>query len=271
LLFLSGSAKAKAAKAGIGLSDIEDDSGTEGEYEEQEEEDDEELEEDQAEADNMGKSTPAKKKSTPGKAAKSVLTPDDLADNLGEMSLGTSGNGPVFSMNFIFPYMLSIYNESVDIIVKIEVFTPLLPKDYFIPDVVAAGQRVEIRTRVPTFFYNEQRVIKSNTTTQGFNENTHEAQAFKSVCDMVDAHYGLANHVYGDKPMVIKLPFTCEERILSWECQAFRNKCGDLQTQLDARQYHHVLTIKCMKLKTKRRSEGAFRIIDSDDEEDMDD
>jgi hypothetical protein len=31
LLFLSGSAKAKAAKAGIGLSDIEDDSGTEDE------------------------------------------------------------------------------------------------------------------------------------------------------------------------------------------------------------------------------------------------
>ena len=69
--------------------------------------------------------------------------------------------------------------------------------------------------------------------------------------------------------MVVKLPFVCEERIVSSECQALQNKCGDLQTQLDARQYTMFLQIKCMKLKTKRRTEGAFRIIDSDDEEDM--
>ncbi len=200
--------------------------------------------------------TPGKKKETPAKAAKAVLSTDALSSKMEDISITTAN----FNMDFMFPYLVTVYNEGNDIMAKIEVLTPLYPRDYFIPDIVS-GKRVEIRTKVPSFFYNERRLKKAYSGTEGFNENTHEAQAFKSVCDSVDTYYGFSDHIYGENAMVVKLPFVCEERIVSWECQAHRNRHPDLEKQLNHKQFHNILTIKCMKLKTKRRMKGAFRVV----------
>jgi hypothetical protein len=44
---------------------------------------------------------------------------------------------------------------------------------------------METSIRAPGFFTDEKRVLKSRSGVNGFNQNTHEAQAFKDVCEQI--------------------------------------------------------------------------------------
>ena len=127
--------------------------------------------------------------------------------------------------------------------IKAEVYVPTLPRNFFILEIVNGGLGLEVRIEMPSFFVKEERVIQSNNHVRGFNQNTHEAQAFKDVSQEIDKHFGMTNHIFGDNPFVIDLPFTCEERIVSWELQAYHNDLGDLTDELGGQQFHMVLVV----------------------------
>jgi hypothetical protein len=263
-----GSKAAKAAQEGVSLSDISDDDN--GGFEEEEEEEDEELDvefEEEALPTMAPRNTPSKKKAMPSKA--SAPSPaQDITNQMNHLSIGKKS--PFFCMDFKLPYIISTYNESVDIICKVEVFVPTLPESYFILDVISAGTQLELRIQIPQFFTNEDRVMKGKGNVHGFNINTHEAQAFKDVCEDIDAHFGMVNHIFGDNPFVIDLPFPCEERVVEWGLQAYNNKFGNLKDKLKAKQYHGVLLIKLQQLKTKHRTAGRFEVVVDDDDDDSD-
>jgi hypothetical protein len=46
-----------------------------------------------------------------------------------------------------------------------------------------------------------------------------QAQSFKKVCQTVDNHYGHQDEIFCEPQMIPLLPFSCEERIVTWEIQ----------------------------------------------------
>jgi hypothetical protein len=146
---------------------------------------------------------------------------------------------------------------------------PLLPQEYFTPDIENGRRTLSLKIQVPAFLVDESRVIESN---EGFSQNSSEAQAFKNVCEKVysDHHGLLANNLFG-KPFEITMPFVCEVRITHWKIQADANKLGSLSEEL-GNQFHCLLTVLVVqrKLRTKRVTKGGFHNVDppSDEEDD---
>ena len=70
--------------------------------------------------------------------------------------------------------------------------------------------------------------MKFNHGVAGFNQNTHQAQAFKGRSEEIlsDNNMNLSS-IFG-RPMEIAMPFVCEECIVSWEVQAYPNEMGTL-------------------------------------------
>ena len=167
---------------------------------------------------------------------------------------------PLFSMDFKLPFILTVYNDNLDQMVKVEVLVPTYPKEFFLPDLVSGGKKLEINIQAPPFFIDEGRVIASNAGVEGFNKNTHQAQAFKDNCESIHASFGMKNTIFG-KPMEIEMPFDCEERIVDWEIQAYPNDLGTLTDDLGGEQFHAVLVVYARKLRTKRKTHGGFRVI----------
>ena len=66
---------------------------------------------------------------------------------------------------------------------------------------------MEIQCMVPHMFANEERVLQANSENQGFNYNTHEAQAHKDACEMINNHF--LNSVMIGNNQKIKLHFPC--------------------------------------------------------------
>ena len=278
LFFVAGSAaaKAQASSRGVPLEDISDDSDTGDEFQEDGDEDDlslgsadsEEGESEDNEERMPLKKTPTKtKKATPSKAKAPVF--DDMPDLENRMKT-TSIGSQQYSLDFKLPFLLSTYSQGVDEMVKVEIYVPLLPQEYFTPDIENGGKTLSLKIQVPAFFVDELRVIKSNANVEGFSQNFSEAQAFKNVCEKVYAEHGmLVNNLFG-KPFEITMPFVCEERITHWEIQAYANKPGTLSEDLGS-QYHCLLTVVVQKLRTKRVTKGGFRIVEpaETDEEDV--
>lgn len=256
-IFFLGSAAAKAAEEGL-QDNSDNDSEEEEEFiaSEQEDEDSDLDGDEESDEEEIMPKTPAssKKKATPKKAT----AEGDLSSRMSRMQVSASKE---FSMSFKCPYILSQYNEGVDQMVKVELFVPTLPQSFFLPDVVDAGKQLEVRVQVPNFFADEDRVIESNNHVAGFNQNTHEAQAFKDVCERIDTHYGMSNEIFGDEPQLIVLPFVCEERVVEWEVQAYPNDDDDLTNNLGGQQFYLVMRVVLRKLKTKRRTAGGFRVV----------
>lgn len=262
-LSLAGSARAQAAAEGTNLEDISDDDDDANEFVDNEEEEDIDLdaddfseeEEEEEEEDTKMPPKTARKKTPPKKYAD---TADDLSSKISRMKVNEA---KPFFMCYKCPFIMTTYNEGLDIMVKIEFFVPTLPREYFIPDVVNGGWGCELRIQVPGFFVSEERVIVSNNHLQGFNQNTHEAQSYKDVCEKIDAHFGMTDMIFGDEPQVADLPYQCEERVVSWEIQGYPNDLGELTDQFGGQQFHQVLAVVMRKLKTKRRTTGGFRVV----------
>jgi hypothetical protein len=255
---LTGSAQAKAAAEGVSLEDISDDE--EDPYELEEEDDIslgsgivEEEEEVMPSKSTPKKKNPSKKVSTTG---------GDFSTDMQNLSISNKRSSKLFSMEFKLPYIMNTYNEGTDQMIKIDILVPCLPEEYFIPDVGNGGNVFELSIQVPGFFIDEERVIKKNSSITGFNQNTHEAQSFKDVCEKIDTHYGMTDKVYAEKPLSIDLPFTCEERLVDWEIQGYLNEEVADKFE-DNAQYHFVLQARLRKLKTKRRTTGTFRLVDA--------
>ena len=233
-------------------TDYEDEEEEDIDLEDFEEEDQADIEEE--ETTTMAPSS-AKKKSTPRKVAAPDPI-DDLTKSVSKMGVAPSS----FCMDFKFPFIMTTYNEHLDVMCRVEFYVPTIPKEYFIPDVIN-GNVLSLKVQVPSFFYSENRVLDSNANTNGFNQNTHEAQAFKNQCEEIDNYFGLVDAIFGDKPQEVKLPFTCEDRIVDWEFQAYPNELGDLTDEFGSLQFFGCISVKLRKLKQKRRAAGGFRII----------
>lgn len=266
-----GSEARKAAEAGkVNLEDISDDS--EDSYDNSEEEDlesesddnnednhDDEEEDFEMSSSAKKKRAPSRKTKTPTKNGDSVGVDgvDDVIQSINNMSVEEPV--PKFSMDFSLPFIMKIFKEDDDEMVGIDVFVPTLPKDYFIPDIDAQGRVFVLGIRVPNFFKDENRVLAVNEGGQ-FNRNTYEAQAYKERCEEIEEHYGFASSIFGNA-IRIKLPFQVEQRIVYWEIQGHENDLDNLTDDLGGQQYHFTLSAKLMKLKSKRRTHGGFRII----------
>jgi hypothetical protein len=99
----------------------------------------------------------------------------------------------------------------------------------------------------------------SNAGVEGLIINTHQAQEFKEQCEEIHASYSLKTSIYGN-PMIINMPFICEERSFAWKIQAYPNNIGLLYDDLGQEQ-HLVLVITVRKLQTKSKTAGGFCVI----------
>jgi hypothetical protein len=78
---------------------------------------------------------------------------------------------------------------------------------------------------------------------------------------MISKHCGFNQPLFGDNPMNVVLPFACEERLVSWELQAYANDLGDLTDNCGGQQFHGILVVILRKLGTKRKTAGGFRVV----------
>jgi hypothetical protein len=90
--------------------------------------------------------------------------------------------------------------------------------------------------------------------------NTYQAQAYRDRCEGIVTKFNNPSSIFG-KPMVIDLPFACEEHIVDWEIQAYLNDLGTLTDDLGDQRFNTVLTVFLRKLKTKRKTTGGLHVI----------
>lgn len=272
---IAGSAAAKSSQA----TDLPDDDSEDEDFIGGEEEDidlEEELDSDEVdsivndlEEDEMAPSSA--KKRTPRKAATKAqeATKAELAQVTSSLNqLKVSSSYQSFSVNQQYPFIVSTYEEGDDTMCDVYFLAPTLPKEFFLPEVTKGGSALGLSTRLPNFFRRHARILKANKDKEGFNADTSQAQGFKKVCDSIDAHYGLKDVIYSD-PQEVTLPFNVEETIVVWEIQASLNNLGKLTDDLGGQQFFYVIYVKLRKLKEKKRTAGAFRIIDDVGEDGM--
>jgi hypothetical protein len=273
-IIFTGSKQAKDQQAGLVLEEEDYDSEEDEDYEAEDQEDIaleesfeaediESLLADQTEED-MPSSTPSKKR-TPKKASTPAGESSVAVITSSMKNMNVNASSP-FSFSTVFPYTITTYDEGDDQMCDLFCFVPTLPLEYFLPDVIEKGNVFSLSMRVPNVFFTFKRVLLANKDVKGFNKNTSQAQAYKKVCQTIDNHHGHRDEIFGD-PQMVPLPFSCEERIVTWEIQASKNDLGSLTDDLGGQQFHYVLWAKLRKLKDKKRTTGKFRIIEDGDDE----
>ena len=154
IFIIAGNTTEKAATEGVHLEDVSDDDNDE--YSEGDESDNIELETDEAinesEIDTEATKMSATLKKTPKKSAFQTPTKaDDLASSMKKMSLSLLRQAPpCFSMDFKLPFIISVYNEGLEMMARVEVFVPTLPEDYFVRTLSMKGSNLKYVFKYPT-------------------------------------------------------------------------------------------------------------------------
>ena len=132
------------------------------------------------------------------------------------------------------------------------------------PRVTSYRMELQVGTTVPTFFQNSARIILANKNKdRTFTSNTHKATAFAEVIRRINNELNYPDNLNGPVQRT-KLPFRCEEEILSWEVQAFENDDVALTKSL-GQQYFCVISVELIsseKVKSTRAS-GEFVVFKS--------
>ena len=51
----------------------------------------------------------------------------------------------MYNLDYKLPFVLSVYNDAIDQLCKVEVYVPILPKEFFILDVAVRGKALLIK------------------------------------------------------------------------------------------------------------------------------
>ena len=158
------------------------------------------------------------------KAAKTTPRQKSDVENLSKTMSRLSTGGQKkseFNMIFVYPEINFVYVENDTDHVQVEFLVQAMNMDHFQPRVSNDGLTLELRTEVPNFFYDSDRLVKSNEDVTTFNKNSHKFTAMEKVLDSCKKHHDWED--YNDKiwspPQLVVLPFICEEEILEWEVQ----------------------------------------------------
>jgi hypothetical protein len=192
--------------------------------------------------------TPAMKRTSSKKSATPLSDATTSVNNITASTKKLKVN-KMFSMNFQFPFFMTTCLDGLDERIYMELLIPTVPKEFFALEVEDNGSVLSVSCEVPRMFTEETRIFKSQKGNDGFNSNTHLVQAYRETMEDIDAHHGFTNHLFGD-PMLIHLPFRCEDRITHWRIDPYKNKLANLSEEL-SRQYLCTLSITLTKLKSK--------------------
>ena len=133
-----------------------------------------------------------------------------------------------------------------------------LDRKMFSPRVTSDRMEPQVGTTVPTSFQNRARIMLANKNKdRTFTSNTHTETAFAEVIRRMNNELNWPDNLIGSVQRT-KLPFRCEEEILSWEVQAFENNDVDLTKSL-RQQYFCVLSVELIsseKVKSTKASGG---------------
>ena len=179
---------------------------------------------------------------------------DNLAEELTRLEIMVKK----FGIDFVMPFIQYDYIEENRRHVTVDFLVLTLNKDKFSPRVLADGKELHVGTTVPSFFQNKARIMLANKSKDAeFTSNTHKATAFAEVVRGMMTELEWPDDLNGSVQRT-KLPFRCEEDIVSWEVQAFENEDDDLTTSL-GQQYFFVLSVELVsaeKLKTTKAAGG---------------
>jgi len=172
-------------------------------------------------------------------------------------------------MDLQFPYLMYNYKEAGRGRVAIDFLVIAMSESNYRPLVAAAGKELHIGMAIPKFFVKKSRLMAAHGDDNKFTDDTHKATAFEDLVDSVDKQFGLDKDgaekldLFG-KPMVVKLPFPCEEDLVSWEMQAFENDDEEFTNNCAGIQYFFVLSVVLQSQeKKKEKKKGGFRVFAS--------
>ena len=129
------------------------------------------------------------------------------------------------------------------------------------------GTKLELKTEVPHFFVNIERLSKVNIDNNEFNKNTHKSTSFYKVTNKCKDNLKIkdeSDKIFG-VPQIVDLPFTCEDEILDWGIHYHRNidvpdefykNLGDDDSpiwQVDEYTYFGILSVELISIEKKRR------------------
>ena len=153
------------------------------------------------------------------------------------------------------PFVIYDYIEEKRRRVTADFLVLTLDREKFSPRVTSDGMELQVGTAVPNFFQSSARVMLANKNKdRTFTKNTHKATAFEEVIRRMNNELDWPDTLNGSVQRT-KLPFRCEEEILSWEVQAFENEDSDLTESL-GQQYFFVLSVELMSAE-KVKSTGT--------------
>jgi hypothetical protein len=88
--------------------------------------------------------TPKKTPSTT-KKAKRGLVGEAIGEAFVSRMADLSIEAPMYLMDFKAPIILTPYKDQLDDMLKVQVFVPILPRAFFVPDIVDGGNKLEIK------------------------------------------------------------------------------------------------------------------------------
>ena len=177
---------------------------------------------------------------------------EDLAEELERLEIMVKQ----FGIDFVMPFIMYDYINEGRRHVTVDFLVLTQNKEKFQPTVMADGNELHVGTVVPSFFQNRARIMLANKNKdKDFTSNTHKATAFEEVVRRMMTDLDWPDDLHGSTQRT-KLPFPCEEDIISWEVQAFENEDDELTFSL-GQQYFFVLSVELISAEKMRKEKAA--------------
>ena len=92
---------------------------------------------------------------------------------------------------------------------QVDVLVYTLDMSHYRVNLSSDGEVLSVKTVVPSFFYNLERLNQANKDKDGYSENTHRAIACARSLRMMEHEANESDEVYAE-PMKVKVPFKCD-------------------------------------------------------------
>jgi hypothetical protein len=216
------------------------------------------------------KKTPTKKSKMPPRKKAPPAAPkvDDLAEAVSNLKVtkAPASEVPTFSMDFNCPWMAYYFTIDQRDHVRIDLYTPTLFDNFFLPHVEREHPRtLLVGIVVPSAFPARDRLDAVHAQDTGFNADTHMNTAYKKVANDVNEKFdveGAPEVVFLGSPQEIPLLIDCEGDTMEWEVQYIANTDDNLTDELGGQQFHTILSVILRSVhRPRNRVAGRRRVI----------
>ena len=165
-----------------------------------------------------------------------------------------------------YPFIIYTFFRGGRLRARVDFLVHPMKQDSFLPKVLPDGKSLSLTTKLPHIFHDAERVKLAKVgIDRMFSDDNHEHTAFTEVADQLHAEMGLEDmddEEISSPPVLVELPFVCEEEIVDWEVLFLPNNDGPDGFPPHVSFFHAILSVELVSVEKKtQKKKGSARMI----------